>query len=618
MNEALFPYYERELLFIRQLIQEFAGKYPHIASRLLLEPNRSADSHTERLIQTFALMTGRVQQRLADDFPEISDAIFQMLYPHFVAPIPSMSIVEFEADPMKTQLTQGFSVPAGSRLTTRTAAGETCRYRTCYPVTLWPLQVREASFVGPPFPAGLEPPARAAALLTLRIECVGELKLAQLALDHLRLYLHGDVAVTAPLYETLFQHALQVLIRPTEQGSAAKPVVMSAATALRQVGFERGEGMVPYPPRAPLGYRLMTEYFTFPAKYFFADVGGWRRVARNGFQQGCEILIFCDRHHRALEQGVDRSTFRLGATPVVNLFEHDCEPLRLAAQADYRIIPSKDQPRSFEVYSIDAVFSHDMATNVRTDYPPFHSLRHNQPAGEETVYWYLDRRPAEMENDRGSEVFVHFVARDSAPSEPRADVIQVRATCMNRDLPMQLQAEGERLDFELEMAAPLNKIHCLRPVTTPWRPALARGEAWRLISHWNPNHLSLEDGETGLEAMREIIRLYRFTDEQSGQTPIAVLNQQVAEGLLAIAFRRVLGRVNDGLGTGLCQGIEVAIQLDEDKFRHSSTILFASVFEQFLGLYASLNSFTQLVVRTTKNATAYRHWPPRQGEGSLL
>src|SRR5262249_31257668 len=151
---------------------------------------------------------------------------------------------------------------------------------------------------------------------------------------------HGDVGVTAPLYEFLFRHALEVVYRPTEDASAVSPVTLNAAAAIRPVGFGADEGMLPYPPRAPLGYRLMTEYFTFPAKFFFFELGGWQRVAKNGFQQGCEILIFFNRTLKILEQEVNETSFRLGAAPVVNLFEHDAEPIHLEGASEYRVIPS--------------------------------------------------------------------------------------------------------------------------------------------------------------------------------------------------------------------------------------------------------------------------------------
>src|SRR5271167_4900077 len=117
MSEELYPYYERELLFIRQFSQEFAKLYPAAAGRLLLEPNRSTDPHIERLIESFALLSGRIHHKLDDEFPELTEGLLGVLYPHYLAPIPSLSIVQFELDASRAGLPDGFLIDKHSRLT---------------------------------------------------------------------------------------------------------------------------------------------------------------------------------------------------------------------------------------------------------------------------------------------------------------------------------------------------------------------------------------------------------------------------------------------------------------------------------------------------------------------
>ena len=124
MSQTLYHYYERELTFIRQFAQEFAKQYPAAAGRLLLEPNRSTDPHVERLIESFALLTGRIQHKIDDEFPELTTALLGVLYPHYLAPIPSMTIVQFELDPARARSPEGFR-------STGTAASAPGRWATC-------------------------------------------------------------------------------------------------------------------------------------------------------------------------------------------------------------------------------------------------------------------------------------------------------------------------------------------------------------------------------------------------------------------------------------------------------------------------------------------------------
>ena len=169
MTQSLFPYYERELIFIRQFAQEFAERYPAAAGRLLLEPNRSGDPHVERLIESFALLAGRIHHKLDDEFPELTESLLSVLYPHYLAPVPSMAVVQFDLDATRGPLPDGFPIPSGSRLQTARVGNTPCRFRTGYPVTLWPIELTSAALQSPPFPREYEPPRRTAAALPLAI-----------------------------------------------------------------------------------------------------------------------------------------------------------------------------------------------------------------------------------------------------------------------------------------------------------------------------------------------------------------------------------------------------------------------------------------------------------------
>lgn len=116
MPDELLPYYERELTFLRQMGAEFAEKYPKVAGRLLLDPSSSEDPHVERLMQTFAFLTARVHHKIDDEFPEVTEALLHVLYPHYLAPIPSMSMVQFVLDPQRGKLTRGHTIERGSVL----------------------------------------------------------------------------------------------------------------------------------------------------------------------------------------------------------------------------------------------------------------------------------------------------------------------------------------------------------------------------------------------------------------------------------------------------------------------------------------------------------------------
>jgi type VI secretion system protein ImpG len=618
MSETLFPYYERELDFIRKLARDFAKLYPAAASRLFLEDNQSVDPHVERLIESFALLTGRVHHKLDDEFPEVTHALLGVLYPHYLAPVPSMAMVQFELDPSRAQLPGGFRIDRGSKLHTQPVGDLACKFRTCYPVTLWPVELTAAKYLHPPFPSNFRPPPRCQAVLRLQFEVQGDLNFGALSLERLRLHLSGDNQICANLYELLFNNTLQVLFRPLERDARAAPVLLTPEEVLAPVGFERDEGLLPYPNQSFLGYRLLTEFFTFPYKFLFLDLGGWQEVARAGFERRVEVLFYLNRTVTTLEQGVDSQTFRLGCTPIINLFEQTAEPIALThLKHEYRVVPDVAHPAGMEVYSVDSVSSADPAAGRTTEYQPFYSFRHGRTPDSYQAFWYATRRPSLAERDRGTEVSLHLVDLGFNPRLPADSVLVVRTTCTNRDLPSQLQRAGDELYLELEAAAPITRVRCVRSPTVPLRPPLRRGAYWRLLSHLSLNYLSVADPVEGREVLQEILRLYDFSDPEAGQQ-LGAVTRNVIEGILSVSSRRVVARVRADAVSDFCRGLEVTVELDEQRYVGVGAYLFACVLERFLGLYASINSFSQLVVRTKQGEGYLKKWPPRAGEQRLL
>jgi type VI secretion system protein ImpG len=618
MSETLFPYYERELDFIRKLARDFQKLYPAAAGRLQLEENQSVDPHVERLIESFALLAGRVHRKLDDEFPELTHALLGVLYPHYLAPVPSMALVQFELDPGRAQLPGGFRIERGSKLHTQPVGDLACKFRTGYPVTLWPVELTSAKYLHPPFPANFRPPPRCQAVLRLQFAVQSDLTFGALSLERLRLHLSGDSQVSTTLYELLFNNTIQVLYRPLERDARAAAVVRTADEVLDPVGFERDEGLLPYLHQSFLGYRLLTEFFTFPYKFLFLDLGGWRDVARAGFERRVEVLFYLNRTASGLEQGVDNQTFRLGCTPIVNLFEQTAEPIALThLKHEYRIVPDVAHPLGLEVYSVDSVSGADPGAGRTTEYQPFYSFRHGRTPDNLQAFWYATRKPSLAERDRGTEMFLHLVDLGFDPRLPAESVLVVRTTCTNRDLPSQLQRAGDELYLELEAAAPITRVRCVRSPTVPLRPPLRRGAYWRLISHLSLNYLSVTDPVEGREALQEILRLYDFSDPEAGQQ-LAAVTRNVIEGILGVGSRRVVARVRSDSVSDFCRGLEVTVELDEQRYVGVGAYLFACVLERFLGLYASINSFSQLVVRTKQGEGYLKKWPPRAGEQRLL
>jgi type VI secretion system protein ImpG len=601
--EELLPYYERELAFVRQLGAEFARKYPRIASRLLLEGDRSEDPLVERLIQAFAFVAGRIHHKLDDDFPELTESLLSVLYPHHLAPVPSMSIVEFVLDPARGKFERAHVLRAGSVVYTKPVGGAPCRFRTCYPVELWPMRVKSVQLTGAD---RLSPPAQAPAVLRLGLECAGDAKFSELAPGRLRFYLHGEGPLVHALYERLFNNVVGLRTVPVAPARGAG--VDLPPDSLRPVGFGLDEGMLPYTRRSFLGYRLIQEYFAFPEKFLFVDLHGLEGRAVAGVGRELEVLIFLD-HMPELGQPLRPDNFRLHCAPIVNLFEQIAEPIRVThAQTEYRIVPEVGRADALEVHTVESVVGTSPDQPEPVHYRPFFSFKHAVARDEQRTFWYAARRPSPRRGDNGTEVFLSLVDLDFSPAVPATETLTLHVTCTNRDLPAKLPFGGDRGDFELEGAAPIAHIRCLTKPTATLRPSLGRGAQWRLLSHLSLNYLSVAEG--GRDALHEILRLY-----DTGDSPVT--RQQIA-GIMDVRSRRVVRRPSGMAWNGFCRGLEIELRLDEEQYVGGGVFLLGSVLERFFGLYATINSFTETVVTTKQRTEPLKRWPPRAGDRILL
>jgi len=592
-------YYQDELGYLRRAGEEFAKQYPKIAGRLELTPEGSADPHVDRMISSFAFLTARIQRQLHGEFPEISTALLGALHPQLVNPVPPMAIARFDTDPDQGKITTGFNIPRQTALFAQSSTGQTCRFRTCYDVTLWPLTVMSARFESPAQFDFLDSHRDVAGVLRLQLAPQSGL-LSELELKNLRFHLNGESTTVNGLYELLFSHVLKVALLP--EGSRT-PVWLDT-NALRAGGFSPEEEVIPCPPNSLPGYRLIQEYFLFPQKFHFLDIYG---LERHGSQRLLDILILLDQLPADRIQ-LRRSTFLLGCTPIINLFKKTTEPIRLdQRQFEYRLVGDYRKERTTEIHSITSVSASSNPAEPTTRVEPFFSHRHRLDGREGRSWWYSRRVPTEREDLPGTDILMSFVDLDFDPALPPHQVVYAHALCMNRDFATQLPAGAA---LQIEDTAPLLGISCLNKPTAPVYPPLGGATLWQLVSNLSLNFLSFSSGQESLEAFREVLRLYSFSDQP-------VVFQQI-QGISDLSTRQVTRRIGRDGWRGFCHGTEVTLTFDESLYVGTGSFLLAAVLNHYFALYASINSFTELVVRSRQRADIWKRWEPMAGYQPLV
>ncbi len=600
MNDDLLNYYEQELTFIRQMGAEFSKRYPKIAHRLLLEPDKCEDPHVERIIEAFAFLCARIRKKIDDDFPEITEALFNIIYPHYINPIPSMSVVRFEI--LKTIPPTGYKIDKNTPIFSKPVGGHPCQFTTSYPITLWPIEV---------ISAGLREPKKmvkgAQQSILIQLRALNNVSFSQFTWERLRFYLNGPGQHVFHLYELLFNNVCHVECEIRDQKGNAIAIPMPE-DCIRPVGFEQDEGVIPYPLRSYQGYLLLFEFFCFPEKFLFFDLCGIDKISNYNTDDRLDIWIYLDRLAKP-NLLINEDTFCPHAAPIINLFRRVAEPIQVENhKTEYHVIPDIRRPEATEIFSIDRVSSTSTTSPGKmNDFQPFYSLRHHL-LGEldegSQIFWYARRMPSGRKDDDGTEVYLSFTDLNMVPKEPDAETITAFVTCTNRDLPGKLPFGDPSGDFEMEVVAPISKIVCLMKPTPTRRPSMAGALQWRIISHLSLNYMSLIDG--GEDALKEILALYDFDNSPVSRQLINGINRVKSE----FATKRI--------GQSFCRGVQVTIEFDEDKYVGTGLYLFACILERFLGNYVSVNSFSQLIARTIQRKEVLKKWQPRSGNRVLL
>jgi type VI secretion system protein ImpG len=598
-QDKFLNYYHRELSYLRNAGQIFAEQHPKIAQRLQLSDAESPDPHTERLLESFAFLSARLSQEIDDRVPQLAAALLGVLYPHLLNPVPSMAIAQFTADPTKGKLTTGFTLPSQTPVQSFSKEGVACRFRTAFPVTLWPIAVEKAEFIQP-LAYQLDFPQRHQWYLRLTLTGQGR-KFSDLDLTTLRFFIHGSEALSVLLYDILFaQTSIQAYTVSKDKSARQLP-----PHSLQPVGFKPSECLLPAPDYAQPAYQILHEYFHFPKKYLFFDLNN---LNLKEAEESIEILIGVDDHQPLTQIDVGPENFRLGCTPIVNLFPKITDPLRLDHRKfEYRLIPDQRRERTTEIYSIDKVLAGRDGSPEVTLYHPYYSFDHEGRTNDPTVFWLQRRVSSEHRDVPGSDLYLRFVDIEFDPRTPPSETIYAQTLCTNRFLAEQIPAGGL---LELEDKAPIGKITCLTK-PTPQTYAPDDGETlWRLISSLSVNHLSVSAGATSLNILKETLRLYAKTAGNFHQNEI--------DALVGIETTPLSRRIGHEAWRGFVGGLKITLTVNERAYTGESPFLLASVLRSFFALQASVNSFIQLHLHSVQRQGEWMSWQPVHGDQILL
>ena len=619
MDPRLLKHYEAELSHIREMGSEFARDFPKIAGRLGLEGFECADPYVERLFEGFAFLAARVQLKIDSEFPQLIQNLLEIVYPQILAPTPSLAVVRFIPDHSEGTLADGFTIPRNTALRSRMVKGvqTACEFRTAHDVQLWPLEIASADYFSRDV-ATLELPDRyrhAEAGLRLRLRVDAAHQFSSLGIEDLPVYLRGREELPMSLYEQLLARSIGILVRPADKPTSQ---VFLDKDQIEAEGFKPEQSLIPYEHTSFQGYRLLSEYFLFRERFFFVNFRQIGSALRRCDEREVDVIILFDRAAWGLSTAVEADNFSLFCTPAVNLFPKRADPIRVdRRRAEHLVVPDRTRPLDLEVFRVKRVMGMH-ADGSDQEFFPFYSLT-DHSSSDERAYFAVRRTPRIVSSKQrkfgnrinylGSDMYLSLVDRKNAPFSGDLHLLNLETLCTNRDLTLEMPVDYGDTDFSLETGAPVVSVRCITGPTRP-KPSLAHapGEmVWKLISHLSLNYLSIND--QGAVALREILRLYVDAND-----PIA-MNQ--IDGISSVESKPIVRLLPTTGPLTFGRGLQLTVSLEEEAFEGVGVYLLGGVLERFFAKYTSINSFTEMVLRTDQRQEIAR-WPIRTGQRHIL
>lgn len=625
MDQAFLQYYEEELSHIRTIAEEFAALHPNVARNLALDSVPCPDPYVERLLEGVAFLAARTRLKVDGESSRYVRTLIDTLYPDLGGPAPAMTMAAMTSGPQVQRMLDGHVMKRGTRLMSGLREGQQtrCTYSTAQNVQLWPIAISEVEYLqdkGALSQAGINDTIgrNASAGIRIVLKRDGAGTLDELSLDQLDLYF-GAGTRGGDIFDAVFGFGTGAVARAKDKSAPFNLISQPS-----MIGVQDEDALLPRVRSSFEGYRLLREYFLMPSRFYFMRLKELSPVVRSTGDKALEVIVLLSEERGDLV-GISAKDFSLFTTPVVNLFEHECNIVELnRTRAQHIVQADRTRPRDYEIFRLLRVEDVDVE-GPQARVTPLFSVEAEADSGH--VY-STDRRPRRPDTEevrrgqtRSSYIGDDFYISVGKPAHARAAKqvrrLDIRALCTNRDLPIL----DDSPKLTLDSGDPVQLVTLLAPMRRPraaLRSSLPSGASddrqiddltWRWISQLSLNHISLADSDAGAEPLRALIKLYADRGDPSlrrhGTSIIGLRSRSLVERL------EVPGPLCFGRGT------EITIDINDALLSGGSRFLLSFLLAQLFARHTAINSFVRTKTHLTQQQTEVT-WPMTTGTRALI
>ncbi len=349
--------------------------------------------------------------------------------------------------------------------------------------------------------------------------------------------------------------------------------------AISPVGLSLSEILLPVRATAFWRFELLRDFFLFPLKYQAFCLEIFAKMTGEEDFEALEVKIDFNVPWPS-NLKIRKEMFRPNTVPIVNLFAHDANPIRLSDfHRQYPVEGDTLHPQHYQIYSIDHVESIEVNTNARRVYEPRYTSSTSQTASDADHgrFYAVERITAA---GGGWNTLIRFTNADSTdPDQSREEIVSLNTTCTNGRLPAKLMPN--QIHFPVSYVDQRLKLRNITHPTPYLFPDTEKISLWRWLSHAALNYMNIHS----TEQFKTLLGLHDFSNADTSRRKIAGIKK------IEMKTTRTLFK------GALMPGISATIRIDEECFATEGEIqLFALVLSVFMSVYATVNSYVQLTV----------------------
>jgi len=588
MKNSLLQYYQEELNYLRNEGTSFANAHPNIAGKLKLGPDSIEDPFVERVLESFAFLTARLQHKIDAQVSTISDAILNVLYPNFLAPIPSMTTIQFSP---KEAIEKNIIIEKNHTIDIKVGQKQPFSFSTCYPVKLEAIKLTQTQY-------------------TINTNALGKSKLSfcltslvQPAMmgdtdnNSIQIYLNLPLQWAFTLLNLLMHHVshIEIVSNNHEKFQLSKENLAFA-------GFKREENLLPNEGLSEYAHTILQEYFIYPQKFLYVTINQLLSLFEKADTDSFTVNIYFDAHEASLSPVVNDSALLLGCTPAINLFRAQSMPININhKKSDYSVLPDCENNNEIEVYHITDlnVISENKSMLAR----PMFGFKHADMEIENSINWYHYRKSCEAVGEyytSGDKSFINFTLNKQSLHYPGKTTAIAELICTNRDIVSKLSHSDERSNLSLKETS-LDEIIDVKQVSTITSPipkVTDKGLVQELIALLHLNHINFESNESATAHIKSILALFATSSEDN----MIMINQ----GIINISVKPLFKRNPHSYRHGFCRGSLITVIIDQQYFLDNNEVLFGKILHCYLSKMTPINHFIELTLQNKFNEELYR------------